>query len=233
VTTPTDADIVTPPGAHLPATEGPVVQRGMFGAEGSGDTSGFGGLVVRAGALTSTPKPWGTPHDELHAQLVAAYPGLAEGLEAAIVEYGEMTLHLSREHLIPTLRALRDDLRFELFGGVSGVDYPEDQSGRRLHAVYHLLSMTTQQRIRLEVAVADGDQHIPSAVEVYPSADWHEREVYDFFGIIFDGHPGLTRMFMPDDWEGHPQRKDYPLGGIDVTYHGATVPPPDQRRSYA
>ena len=66
----------------------------------------------------------------------------------------------------------------------------------------------------------------------YPACDWHERETWDFFGIVFDGHPALTRIEMPDDWKGHPQRKDYPLGGIPVEYRGATVPPPDERRSY-
>ena len=78
----------------------------------------------------------------------------------------------------------------------------------------------------------DDDRHMPSLTSVWPSADWHERETYDFFGIIFDGHPGLTRIQMPDDWPGHPQRKDYPLGGIPVEYKGATVPAPSERRSY-
>ena len=78
----------------------------------------------------------------------------------------------------------------------------------------------------------DADPHIPSLFSVYPTCDWHERETYDFFGIIFDGHPGLTRIEMPDDWEGHPQRKDYPLGVVPVEYHGAQIPPPDQRMSY-
>ncbi|RYZ32251.1 MAG: NADH-quinone oxidoreductase subunit C, partial [Propionibacteriaceae bacterium] len=95
-----------------------------------------------------------------------------------------------------------------------------------------LQSMTHNRRIRLEVSAPDGDPHIPSIVATYPAADWHERETYDMFGIVFDGHPALTRILMPDDWPGHPQRKDYPLGGIEVEYHGATVPPPDQRRSY-
>ena len=67
---------------------------------------------------------------------------------------------------------------------------------------------------------------------MWASADWHERETWDMFGIHFDGHPAMTRILMPDDWPGHPQRKDYPLGGIPVEYKGATVPAPDQRRSY-
>src|SRR5947199_53172 len=123
-------------------------------------------------------------------------------------------------------------LRFEHFSGVSGVDYPNDPSGRRLHAVYHLLSMTHRRRLRLEVAVSDADPHIPSATGVFPGANWHERETWDFFGIVFDGHPALTRIEMPADWPGHPQRKDYPLGGIDVEYKGAVIHPPDTRRSY-
>ena len=120
---------------------------------------------------------------------------------------------------------------FELSLGVSGVHFPHDV-GRELHAVYHLTSITHGRRLRLEVAVPDADPHVPSTTSVYPTNDWHERETFDFFGIVFDGHPSLTRIQMPDDWPGHPQRKDYPLGGIPVEYKGATIPPPDQRRSY-
>src|SRR5205823_12010332 len=75
------------------------------------------------------------------------------------------------------------------------------------------------------------DPHLPSVTSVYPTADWQERETYDMFGIIYDGHANLTRILMPDDWEGFPQRKDYPLGGVPVEYKGAEIPPPDQRRS--
>jgi NADH-quinone oxidoreductase subunit C len=82
------------------------------------------------------------------------------------------------------------------------------------------------------VSAPDSDPHIPSLFGIYPTNDWHERETYDFFGIIFDGHPSLTRIEMPDDWHGHPQRKDYPLGGVPVEYKGATIPPPDERRAY-
>ena len=109
--------------------------------------------------------------------------------------------------------------------------YP-DEADRELHAVYPLMSITHNRSIRLEVAAPDADPHVPSLFSMYPTTDWHERETYDFFGIIFDGHPSLTRIEMPDDWVGHPQRKDYPLGGIPVEYHGAEIPPPDERRSY-
>jgi NADH-quinone oxidoreductase subunit C len=99
--------------------------------------------------------------------------------------------------------------------------------------VFPLISFTHNRQLRLVVAVGDDDPHLPSVTSVYPANNWHERETYDFFGIIFDGHPGLARIEMPDDWVGHPQRKDYPLGGIPVEYKGATVPPPDTRRSYS
>ena len=149
------------------------------------------------------------------------------------VDRGEITFYVQRERVLDLCRTLRDDegLRFELCSSVSGVDYGEDVE-QRLHVVYHLLSMTYRRRIRLEVALDVDDPHLPSVVEVYPTADWHERETWDMFGVIFDGHPALTRILMPDDWDGHPQRKDYPLGGIPVEYKGAEIPPPDQRRSY-
>ena len=126
---------------------------------------------------------------------------------------------------------LRDKLRFEMCLGVNGVHYP-DQSGRELHAVYPLLSITHNRRVRIEVSCPDSDPHIPSVVEVWAGNNWHERETYDMFGIIFDGHPALTRILMPDDWQGHPQRKDYALNGIAVEYKGAETPAPDNRRSY-
>jgi NADH-quinone oxidoreductase subunit C len=150
-----------------------------------------------------------------------------------VIEHGEMTLHVRPVELVRVARALRDEpgLRFELCLGVSGAHYPHHE-GRELHAVYHLRSITHGRQIRLEVSVPDSHPHVPSLVSVYPTNDWHERETFDFFGIVFDGHPHLTRIQMPDDWQGHPQRKDYPLGGIPVEYKGATVPPPDQRRSY-
>jgi NADH-quinone oxidoreductase subunit C len=207
----------------------------MFGASGFGDTSGFGGLAVRPQQLESSPRPYGGWFDEAAATLEQAFPDFGDAVERVVVHAGELTLFVKRDALVGLCRLLRNDprLRFEHFSGVSGVDYPNDPTGRRLHAVYHLLSMTHRRRLRLEVAVPDQDPHIPSVTEVFPGANWHERETWDFFGIIFDGHPALTRIEMPDDWPGHPQRKDYPLGGVPVEYKGAQIPPPDERRSYA
>lgn len=229
---------------HVPATGsaqgGPQVvdvRTGLFGVSGSGDTSGFGGLVRTVAMPGASPRPYGGWFDDVVDILaeVLAEQGIAfaDAVPAVVVDRGELTLHVAREHLLTVCRALRDeqDLRFELGLGVSGVHFPHE-TGRELHAVYHLTSVTHSRRLRLEVAVPESDPHIPSSTPVYPGHDWHERETFDFFGIIFDGHPGLARIEMPDDWVGHPQRKDYPLGGIPVEYKGARIAPPDERRSY-
>lgn len=213
------------------------VRRGMFGASGTGDTSGYGRLVREITLPGSTPPPYGGYFDTVVEALWSALSsgvGFGTAIEKVVVDRDELTLHVRREHLPATARALRDDpaLRFELCLGVSGVHYPDD-TDRELHAVYHLMSITHGRRLRLEVAAPDADPHIPSLYRVYPTTDWHERETYDFFGIRFDGHPSLTRITMPDDWRGHPQRKDYPLGGIPVEYKGARIPPPDERRAYS
>ena len=213
------------------------VRRGMFGAKGSGDTSGYGRLVREVLLPGSSPRPYGGYFDEVVDGLAAALDNddveFSDAIEKVVVYRDELTLHVRRDALERVAHRLRDDphLRFEMCLGVSGVHYPHE-TGRELHAVYPLQSITHNRRVRLEVSAPDGDPHIPSLFRIYPTTDWHERETYDFFGIIFDGHPSLTRIEMPDDWHGHPQRKDYPLGGIPVEYKGATVPPPDQRRSY-
>ncbi|GGC09368.1 NADH-quinone oxidoreductase subunit C [Cellulomonas carbonis] len=214
------------------------VRTGMFGSAQGGDTSGYGGLVRTIAMPGPSERPYGGYFDEV-VDLLAEVLGeggtaFDDAVEKVVVDREELTLFVRREHLVTVCRALRDDqdLRFELGLGVSGVHYPHD-TGRELHAVYHLYSVTHSRRVRLEVAVPEEDPHIPSSVAVYPGHDWHERETWDFFGIVFDGHPGLARIEMPDDWPGHPQRKDYPLGGIPVEYKGAHIPPPDTRRSYS
>ena len=131
-------------------------------------------------------------------------------------------------------RQLRDDpaLAFELCTGVSGVHYPlEARAASCTPSTTCCRSPTTGgcgSRCRRPTATRTS----PRWSTCTRRNDWHERETWDFFGIVFDGHPALTRIEMPDDWKGHPQRKDYPLGGIPVEYRGATVPPPDERRGY-
>jgi NADH-quinone oxidoreductase subunit C len=208
----------------------------MFGVSGSGDTSGYGGLVRPLPIVPTSTRPFDEQNETVYTSLERAFPQLGDAVERVVVQHGEMTIYVRREYLLEVAQTLRDapELRFELLSSVSGVDYlGVDPTGRRLHSVYHLLSMTYRRRLRLEVSVTVEDPHIPSLTPIYPTADWHERETWDFFGIVYDGHHGLTRIMMPDDWEGHPQRKDYPLGGVPVEYKGAEVPPPDERRSYA
>jgi NADH-quinone oxidoreductase subunit C len=213
------------------------VRQGSFGVSGSGDTSGFGGLTAPVELPGPTPRPYGQWYDAAVDELTLALPDFgtdfASAIEKVVVDRGELTLFVNREHLFEVARAMRDEpaLRFEICHGVSGAHYPAD-TGRELHAVMHLLSMTHNRRLRIETACPLSDPHIPSVVPLWPGADFHERETWDMFGIIFDGHPALTRILMPDDWPGHPQRKDYPLSGVPVEYKGATIPPPDQRRSY-
>jgi len=209
------------------------VRQGNFGARG--DTSGYDGLIRRIEMPGATDRPYGEWFDAV-VDILEELLGdrAAEAIQYVVVDRRELTLYIAREHLVEVVTHLRDDqdLRFELCLGVSGVHYPAE-TGRELHAVYPLQSITHNRRVRLEVAVSDSDPHIPSVVSVYPMNNWHERETWDFFGIIFDGHPALARIEMPDDWEGHPQRKDYPLGGIPVEYKGGSIPPPDERRSYS
>ncbi|MHC3000836.1 NADH-quinone oxidoreductase subunit C [Gordonia sp. GN26] len=211
------------------------VRHGLFGAPGTGDTSGYGGLIDPITLPPSSSRPYGSYFDEvadlLPAELGESYDA---AVEKVVVFRDEMTIHVAREHLRTVALTLRNApaLRFELCLGVNGVHYPGD-ADRELHAVYPLASLTHNRRVRLEVSAPDTDPHIPSICDIYPTNDWHERETYDFFGIVFDGHRSLTRIEMPDDWEGHPQRKDYPLGGVPIEYKGTRVDPPDRRRSYS
>lgn len=209
-----------------------VTKKGMW-SRGPGDTSGYGGMT-RAIHFPGQQRP---PFDDEQADGV--YDAMLRAIPAAadfpvLYNNRELTVYVPREQLVEVVRTLRDDpyLRFEVIMSISGVHYPE-HVGAELHSVMHLLSYTHNRRVRLEVTCPDEDPHIPSVTHIYPMADYDERETYDLFGIIYDGHPGLTRIMMPDDWVGHPQRKDYPLGGIDIEYKGAQVPAPDNRRSYS
>lgn len=151
--------------------------------------------------------------------LRAAMPGvsIADGASAD----GMPTIRVDRGDLIEVCRTLRDhpDLQFSFFVDVTVADYlPESP---RFEAVYHLAALgavfsqpagaAAARRLRIKVRIPDGDPRLPSLTAVYPAAGWPEREVYDLFGVTFDDHPDLRRILMPDDWEGFPLRKDYPV----------------------
>ena len=148
-----------------------------------------------------------------------------------IVVRDEASVSLARDDLLPALEAFRADpeLRLDFLSSVTATDWP----GRdpRMWVVYELWSSERHHRLRVKVGLGEGDLHVPSATGLFPTANWHEREAYDFFGIVFDGHPDLRRILLPDDWEGWPLRKTEELGGVDTRFHGAFIPPVDRRTS--
>ncbi|MDQ7029012.1 MAG: NADH-quinone oxidoreductase subunit C [Ardenticatenia bacterium] len=146
-------------------------------------------------------------------QLQAAFP---EAVEALHHRLGEATVIVQAKALPEVARWLRDNLQFELCVDVTAVDYwPQEP---RFHVVYHVLSISRRQRLRLKVPVAGKRPKVPTVTDVWPGANFYEREVFDMFGITFDGHPNLKRILMPEDWEGHPLRKDVPLGEEPVQF---------------
>ena len=172
-------------------------------------------------------------------------PGLIETREA----HGETTLVVDAARIVEVCTYLRDEKGFNFLSDISPADYlgwaddvagyfgtptgrdlnsPGSQGRRRLPSPkpkrfsvsYHLLSLSDEpERVRVQ-AWLDEDEPIDSVVRVWPTADWFEREAWDMFGIVFHGHPNLRRILMDDDWEGHPLRKDYPIGGEPVRFSG-------------
>ncbi|HWC31561.1 MAG TPA: NADH-quinone oxidoreductase subunit C [Actinomycetota bacterium] len=146
-----------------------------------------------------------------------------------VVARGEATVTVDRGELLAALEYVRDeeDLSLRFLADVSCSDWPARDP--RIWMAYHLLSLEHGHRLRVKVGLAGDDLRIPSVVPIHPTANWQEREVFDMFGVTFEGHPDLRRILMPEDWEGYPLRKDHALGGVATQYKGATVPPPDQR----
>ena len=141
----------------------------------------------------------------------------------------EVTVLVDPDELLSCLETLRDDseLGMDFLACVTATDWPGDEP--RFWVTYELRSMAHHHRIRVKVGVRGADPRLPSVVAMFPTANWQEREVYDFYGIVFDGHPDLSRILMPDEWEGYPLRKDEELGGVNTRYHGAFIPPVDRR----
>ena len=149
------------------------------------------------------------------AELVGALAGDGWGVEAQVA-FGELTLVAPRERIVEVLTALRDRFQFQQLLDVCGADYPDRQE--RFEVVYHLLSLTKNARVRVKVTT-DEVQPVPTVIEVYPSAGWFEREAYDMYGMVFEGHPDMRRLLTDYGFEGHPLRKDFPMTGyVEVRY---------------
>jgi NADH-quinone oxidoreductase subunit C len=156
------------------------------------------------------------------ADLAKAVEGLlGSRIVSSTLAYGELTIVVEAAGIADVLTRLRDDkgLRFEVLIDICGVDYPE--RSRRFDVVYHLLSMRKNERIRVKVE-ADGETPVPSVIDVFPAANWYERETYDMYGILFSDHPDLRRLLTDYGFQGHPLRKDFPVTGfVELRYDDA------------
>lgn len=171
-----------------------------------------------------------TPVNPLAGATVALLNGQFGASVREVVEHrGETTVLLAPEALVEVCRALRDapGLRYDMLDDLTAVDWLEREP--RYDVIYQLLSLQTRASVRLKIQVGgedNPDPEVPSVMNIWASADWYEREVYDFFGIRFTGREGLTRILMPSDWVGHPLRKDYPISGFALPepHWGGQVP---------
>lgn len=136
-----------------------------------------------------------------------------QGITEVIYFRGETTVVLPRNRLVSSCEFLKSnpDLKFDFLSDITPVDrFPIEP---RFEVNYHLVSLSRRERLRLKVKLTSKDPVVPTVTGVWPTANWHEREAWDLMGVRFEGHPHLTRILMPDDWEGHPHRKDYPVEG--------------------
>jgi NADH-quinone oxidoreductase subunit C len=159
---------------------------------------------------------WPVTEDQLQSlgqQLVADGEG---AITAFSIAFGELTLTGPAHRIVHALTKLRDQFGFQQMIDLTGVDYPDRPL--RFDVVYHLLSLTKNQRVRLKVQT-DEDTAVPSVTGVYPCADWYERECFDMYGVFFDGHPDLRRILTDYGFHGHPLRKDFPMTGyVELRY---------------
>ena len=170
--------------------------------------------------------------DETAVEEAAPPPPPEERHGALVVrERGQVALHTDRARYHGVIAALRSE-GFDLCVDVTAVDYltyshrplPAGVGRERFEVVVNLLSINTRDRVRVRCQVPETEAVVPTIVDLYAGADAPEREAYDMFGIVFDGHPDLTRILMPEDWEGHPLRKDYAVGRIPVQFQAAPGP---------
>jgi NADH-quinone oxidoreductase subunit C len=168
------------------------------------------------------------PEPDAAAPVEAAdEPRLVHGCPA-VESLGQLIIHPTREQYVDVVKALADD-GYAMCVDLTAVDYlgfmqralPDGVSGERFEVVVNLLDMTGRRRIRLRVQIPESDASLASVFDVHPGTEAMEREVFDMFGIAFDGHPDSSRILMPEDWIGHPLRKDYEIGEIPVQFKGA------------
>jgi NADH-quinone oxidoreductase subunit C len=155
---------------------------------------------------------------------------LRERFGDVLVARGEVTVLVSPADVPTALAFLRDDpdLSFDSLRCVTATHHPG--SVPPIWVVYEMRSTANSHRVRVKAGLdRDVAPHLPSVTAAFPTANWQEREVFDFYGVVFDGHPDLTRILMPDAWEGHPLLKTEELGGVDTRFHGAFIPPVDRR----
>lgn len=162
-----------------------------------------------------------------YQKIVAQYP---DAIEEVYEFRGDTWLYVAKERLLDVCRLLRDDpeLRYLYISDITAIDWlpywEKGEKPKRFEVVYNLYSPVSFQRLFLKVRVNDGER-VPSVTGIWEGANYPEREVYDMFGIPFEGHPNLKRILMPDDWVGHPLRKDFPLGGEEIPFAQGTWGP--------
>jgi NADH-quinone oxidoreductase subunit C len=172
-----------------------------------------------------------TPSQDEHPEVVDPTSPEPEELYGHSVTWsrGQAVIHVDRAQLADVVGTLRSDEGFDVCIDVTAVDYltytadralPAGIEPERFEVVVSLRSFSHNERVRIRVQVPESDAVLPSLFELHPGSEAFEREVYDMFGIRFDGHPDLTRILMPEDWEGHPLRKDYAIGRIPVQFKG-------------
>ena len=157
-------------------------------------------------------------------------PALIHGAPSSLSR-DQLVVHVDRENYLEIVKSLHDD-GCAFCSDLTAVDYllaidrpmPSGVAPERFEVVVSLLNMQDAQRIRVRAQVPEREPSLPTLFELFPGTEAMEREVYDMFGIVFEGHPDLTRILMPDDWEGHPLRKDYPIGRIPVQFKDAPGP---------
>jgi NADH-quinone oxidoreductase subunit C len=175
-------------------------------------TAGSENEQVSAVQTATNVAPPSTP-SQLVTALKREHP---EWITDVIAALGEVTAVVPRQHIVEVCSFLKGgtDAKFDFLADLCGVDRGVEEEPR-FEVNYHLFSTTKYHRVRLKVLLNEDDVHVPTVTGVWRTANWHERETYDLLGVIFDGHPDLRRILLPDDWQGHALRKDFPLRGYE------------------